>query len=236
MKNLPNHIAIIPDGNRRWARKHGINPWQGHEEGAKRFEEVADFLFRRGVTCVTFWAASEDNLTKRSRHEVKFLVSVLQNWLTKMSASDIFIKNKIRFRVIGRWDTILKKDKQTDILKSSIQNLEEKTKKIREKNLTVLFGYDGRREMLEAIQKMRPKNPQKIDYEDVRRALWTETLPPIDLVIRTGGEPHWSAGFMMWHTANSQLYFTKTLWPDFRKKELEKTLDDFSKRERRFGK
>ncbi len=236
MKNIPNHIAIIPDGNRRWAKKHGIMAWRGVEEGAKRFEETAEFLFGHNVSYVTFWAGSEDNLTKRSRIEVRFLVSLLHNWLLKMAALDTFVKNKIKFRVIGRWDTILAKDKKTAALKKLIRGLEKKTEHFHGKNLTLLFGYDSRQEMMEAIEKIKNGGAKKVDERAVREALRTGILPPVDLVIRTGGEPHWSAGFMMWHAANAQLYFTRTLWPDFKKKETEAAVEDFSKRERRFGK
>jgi undecaprenyl diphosphate synthase len=236
MKNIPHHIAIIPDGNRRWARKHGIRAWRGHAVGAERFEEIAELLFHRGISYVTFWAASEDNLTKRSGYEVNFLLSVLQNWLAKMAASGTLIKNKIRFRMIGHWEEILGAGKKSAAIRELINELERTTAGFREKNLTILFGYDGRREMIEAVRKIKDMAPEKIDYECLGAALWTGALPPVDLAIRTGGEPHWSAGFMMWHTADSQFYFTKTLWPDFGKKEMEKALDDFLGRERRFGK
>jgi undecaprenyl diphosphate synthase len=236
MENIPNHIAIIPDGNRRWAKKHRIIAWRGVATGAERFEETAAFLFNHGVSYVTFWAGSEDNLTKRSKQEVNFLISLLRDWLVKISASNTFKKNKIRFRVIGRWDSILVKNKTTPELKKLIRKLEDETKNFSKNNLTFLFGYDGQREMTEAIQKISKNPTRKITSETVHAALWTNALPPVDLVIRTGGEPHWSAGFMMWHTADSQFYFTKTLWPDFKKQEVKEVLDDFSKRERRFGK
>ena len=232
---IPKHIAIIPDGNRRWARGHNMEASLGHEEGAKRFEEVAEFLFHRNVSYVTFWAASEDNLTKRSKHEVRFLISLLQKWLAKSLQEETFVKNKTRFRMIGRWDILLAKEKTTGALKETVKQLEEETKEFSQNNLTILFGYDGRREMIEGIEKIKSQ-PREILYEDVHNALWTGILPPVDFVIRTGGEPHWSAGFMMWHTANAQFYFTKTLWPSFKKKEIEKALTDLSTRERRFGK
>jgi undecaprenyl diphosphate synthase len=167
---------------------------------------------------------------------VNFLISLLRDWLVKISASNTFKKNKIRFRVIGRWDSILVKNKTTPELKKLIRKLEDETKNFSKNNLTFLFGYDGQREMTEAIQKISKNPTRKITSETVHAALWTNALPPVDLVIRTGGEPHWSAGFMMWHTADSQFYFTKTLWPDFKKQEVKEVLDDFSKRERRFGK
>lgn len=236
MKNTPNHIAIIPDGNRRWAKKHGIVAWRGIEKGAERFEEVAAFLFDRNVPYVTFWAGSEDNLTKRSSIEVKFLVSLLRDVLLKITRSDDLVKNKVKFKVFGRWDALLAKNQGTAELKKIIHELEEKTKKFQGKNLTFLFGYDGRQEMVAAIEKIKTEAPKKVDYDTVSKALWTGMLPPVDLVIRTGGEPHWSAGFMMWHTANAQMYFTEKLWPDFKKTEAKAALEDFSRRGRRFGK
>ena len=138
--------------------------------------------------------------------------------------------------MIGRWDILLAKEKSTSALKETIKQLEEETKGFSKKNLTILFGYDGRREMTEGIEDIKKRPSEKITYEMVHKTLWTGDLPLVDFVIRTGGEPHWSAGFMMWHTANAQFYFTKTLWPNFKKIELEKALKDFSERERRFGK
>lgn len=143
------------------------------------------------------------------------------------------VKNKVRVRCFGRWNEILK----DAALEKVIRELEEKTKNYRENSLTVLFGYDGRREMIEAIQKSKCKNQSaKLSYDDVKNALWTGDLPQVDLVIRTGGEPHWSAGFMMWLTADSQFYFTEKFWPDFGKEEFKKALADYTRRERRFGK
>ena len=219
--SFPNHIAIIPDGNRRWAKKRHLLPWHGHKHGAERFREIATYALKANIPYLTFWAASEDNLTKRNKAEVKFLTLLLKNFLKKELENKTFIKNKIRIRIIGRWRELLK-DKN---LENLIKELEKATSEGR-KNLTILFGYDGRQEMLSAIKK------GGINFE---KYLLTADLPPVDFVIRTGGEPHWSAGFMMWRTADSQFYFTKTLWPDFNKNHFKKSLADFSKRARRFG-
>jgi undecaprenyl diphosphate synthase len=232
MKKIPNHIVVIPDGNRRWAKQHKLLAFRGHERGAERFREIADTLFKYHVSYVTFWAASIDNLTKRSRHEVKFLISLLQNWLQKELDSKELPKNEIRFRFIGNWKSILPGNNK---LEKTVQRLETETKKFKKRHLTILFGYDGQQEMIEAIRKIKKSSETEINYRNLEKALWTGELPSVDLVIRTGGEPHWSAGFMMWQTANSQFYFTRTLWPEFKEKELESALDDFSKRDRRFG-
>lgn len=264
-EKLPQHVAVIPDGNRRWARERGLVPWEGHREGARRFREVSEAAFRMGIPYFTFWAASEDNLTKRSRVEVKFLVSLFRETLENKKLLEGLKKNDTRVRVIGRWNEILKDKK----LAESIAEIEEKTGTFEKHRLTVLFGYDGRREMLEAIANLLNYSPSKqresrdfqksepqsypflrqaqdkpgsgnnfgtINPQFLKAHLWTSDLPEVDLVIRTGGEPHWSAGFMMWLCADSQFYFTEKYWPDFDKEEFKKALADYKSRERRFGK
>jgi len=226
---LPKHLVAIPDGNRRWAKERGLVPWEGHREGVKKFWEVCEEAFDMGVPYFTFWAASEDNLKKRSRIEVKFLVLLLKKEVFDKSLFARLEKDEMRLRVFGRWNEILKDKK----LEETIRDLEKKTAKFEKHNLTILFGYDGKREMIEAIEALR--RTKEINYEKVKQSLWTGDLPPVDYVIRTGGEPHWSAGFMMWLTADSQFYFTEKLWPDFGEKELHKALEEYSLRERRMG-
>ena len=232
-KNLPQHIAIIPDGNRPPARSTGLISVEGHREGFKRFREIAEAAFSIGIPFFTFWGASEDNLTKRSKIEVNFLVTLFQRKLEEELRSDFFTKNQIRVRVIGRWETLLNNPAK---LKRLITEVEGQTRSFQKNRLTILFGYDGRSEMLEAVKKIKKQSSDQIDFDTVKQALWTNELPDVDLVIRTGGEPHWSAGFMMWLTANSQFYFTEKFWPEFTEKEFTKAIKDFQNRERRFGK
>lgn len=230
-ENIPNHVALIPDGNRRWATSQGLAPTAGHEEGVKRFWELSETLLRKGVTHVTFWGASSDNLRKRSPLEVKFLATLAKNGLSDPKLLSKFIENEIKVRVVGKWDEIL----HDSGLAQAVADLESKTAHFTKRTITVLFGYSGIEEMLDAIPKLNSTD-QKLSYEDVKQSLSTGFLPEVDLVVRTGGEPHWSAGFMMWHTANSQFYFTETLWPAFNVDQLELALADFAKRERRMGK
>ena len=241
--NIPKHIAAIPDGNRRWAKEHSLLPWKGHQEGLLRFEEVNRHAFDRGVQYFTFWAASEDNLTKRTRIEVAVLKRLMRHQLKKELKEGELVKKKIRFRLIGRWHEILKDAE----IKKLANELEKATEKFTDKQLTILFGYDGRREMLEAVRTITKEEVSRLPtgqaglrgndaYEVIKNHLWTKDLPPVDLVIRTGGEPHWSAGFMMWLTADSQFYFTPKFWPDFNNAALDKAIADYSERERRFGK
>lgn len=228
---IPNHVAIIPDGNRRWAKAHRLLPWQGHEEGAKRFWEVAEYLAQAGVSYGTFWAGSYSNLANRSPEEVKFLFQILEQELSDPQVKQKLIDNEARFRLIGEWPEF----NQNAKLQTTATALEEATRNFSKHNLTILFGYDGQREMLAAQNKLR-ESSLDVNAENLQHSLWTSELPDVDLVVRTGGEPHWSAGFLMWQTANSQFYFTEDLWPAFGGEQIKTALADYERRERRLGK
>ena len=226
----PNHLAIIPDGNRRWAKARLLLPWQGHAEGAKRFWELSEYLATTSVSFGTFWAGSYSNLSNRSEEEVKFLFQILEQELSDKKVIDSLERTETRFRFIGEWASFNKSTSLPD----TISELEKKTEGYSKHNLTILFGYDGQREMLSAVNELQ-KSGEEVTKENLRKHLWTAVLPDVDLVIRTGGEPHWSAGFLMWQTANSQFYFTEALWPDFKVPQLKTALEDFERRERRLG-
>lgn len=228
---IPKHIAIIPDGNRRWAKLAKHKPWEGHSEGVMRFWDVSQSLFDLGLEHLTIWAASYDNLQKRSRIEINYLMNLLRKESESSKVLDMAKKNQVRVSVKGEWKTLVRDPKVIE----QINKLVEETKHFKKGVLTLLFAYDGKREMLDAINSL-VKSKKIVSDENLCKELWTGDLPPVDFVIRTGGEPHWSAGFMMWHTANSQFYFTNTLWPDFKDQEIKKALADYESRERRLGK
>ncbi|MEK7151700.1 MAG: polyprenyl diphosphate synthase [Patescibacteria group bacterium] len=250
--NLPQHVAIIPDGNRRWAKTRGLPVWEGHGTGVKRFVEIANAIFDLGIPYLTFWAASADNLTKRSNVEVQFLVALLRNQLRLGLAP--FDEKNIKLRVIGRGEEII----GDAGLSRDISGFEASTARSCKCNLTIAFGYDGIEEMVSAMKEIAAncvwsnQHPHAtLDYKKYIRDtklinksvitdnLWTQGLPSVDLLIRTGEmEPDWahnSAGFMMMLTANSELYFPKLFWPDFTKFELNKALDGYAKRRRLLG-
>lgn len=232
--NTPNHIAIIPDGNRRWARKRGFQPWIGHRAGSKVFEDVLQKALEFGIPYLTFWGASWDNLTKRSRQEVDFLCEVFAERFKAIAKDKRVHENKVRIRVLGPWSEILPKQTQ-----EAISRAIDSTREYGDYHLTFLLAYDGRQEIINCVQNIlnAQANDLKVDDDLIKQNLWTAELPAVDLVIRTGcqGDPHNSAGFMMWHTAYSQLYFTETLFPDFDADEFEKAVQNFSQRERRIG-
>jgi undecaprenyl diphosphate synthase len=227
------HVALIPDGNRRWAKRKNLLPWQGHIEGAKALEKILKKAWEMKIPYFTFWGSSLDNITKRSKEEVKVLLSLYQKYFKRLLKEKRIFDEKVRVSVLGRWKELFPKR-----LKETISKIIKKTKNHDRYFLTFLLAYNGTDEMLEAIKKISGKGIKKINEKVLLENLWTGFLPPVDLVIRTGceGDPHNSAGFMMWHTAYSQFYFTKTLFPDFSPTEFEKIINDYLKRERRFGK
>lgn len=232
IKNIPNHVVIIPDGNRRWARKRGLNPWLGHRAGAKTFEKVLEKALELRIPYITFWGSSWDNLTKRSKIEVNFLFKVYTEQFKRIVGDKRIHANKVKVSVLGRWQEILPKATQEAIKKALAA-----TKNYRKHCLTFLLAYNGTDEMVDCIQKIANKPKAKVTEKLIKENLWTKDLPPVDLVIRTGCEndPHLSAGFMMWDTAYSQLYFTKTFLPAFSPKEFEEIIRDYSDRQRRMG-
>jgi undecaprenyl diphosphate synthase len=136
---IPQHVAIIPDGNRRWAKAQGLELFLGHEKGSKRFWEVSRVLSKAGTDFVTIWAASVDNLTKRSNLEVNYLVRHAKREMRDQALINEFIENEVRVRFVGKWNEILKDSE----LKELIENLESKTENFTKKNITILFGYNG---------------------------------------------------------------------------------------------
>ncbi len=235
MNGQPKHIVIIPDGNRRWAQQKGLPSFFGHREGAKAAEKVLKTLLDLKISYVTFWGASLSNITKRSPEEVKELFAIYKKMFAKLAKDKKPDKHRIKIDILGRWRELFPSE-----TKAPMEEVLEKTKGYDGRQLTFLMAYSGTDEMVHAcknIAQAKTKDPElTIDGELLKRNLLTKDLPPVDLVIRTGGEPHWSDGLMMWDVANAQLYFTKTLWPDFSPEECKKALEYFSRAERRMGK
>lgn len=236
--NIPYHVAIIPDGNRRWAKKKGLAPWEGHEEGAKRIEELSRCAVQLGVKCLTFWGSSLDNMTKRPILEKKALLDIYARYFQKLMVDPAIFQDETRIGVFGRWS-----EQFPASLKKIIQEGIEKTKHHQKTFLNFLLAYNGDDDVLEGVRRLlkkenRPELLKNFSAQDLVQELITADLPKVDLVIRAGVEndPHNSGGFLMWQTRDSQLYFSEKYFPDFDEKELEKALLDFSFRERRLGK
>jgi len=239
-KNLPKHVVLMMDGNRRWAKKKGLPSWRGHYQGAETLKSLIESLSKvkeAKVGFVSFWGGSISNLTARPQKEIEALFDVYGKYFAMLSKRKELKEWDIGVRIIGDWKKIL----PAKVVKI-FDGIIKKTKHHRRLNLTFLIAYDGKEEMKSAISRIvalkLKNNKLKVTEDLVKRNLWTKDLPLVDLVVRTGVEndPHWSAGFMMWDCAETQLYFTKTLWPDFTAKEFEKAVQSYTKVQRRFGK
>jgi len=231
--NIPNHIAIIPDGNRRWAKKRGLKAWDGHEAGAKNIEKLFLFALKNGIKCLSFWGSSLDNMTRRPLLERKALLDIYKRYFQNLIDGKEIYDEEVRINVIGRWE-----EQFPESLKKIIREAIQRTKKYKKRVLNFLLAYNGTDEMVYAVQNILSQAParKKITLELIKENLMTRDCPPVDLVIRTGGDPHLSAGFMMWDIADAQLYFSDENFPDFSEKKFEEALKDFSNRKRRFGK
>lgn len=231
-KHIPNHIAIIPDGNRRWAKERGLEPWIGHEEGSKRIEDIIKKSRDLGIKCISFWGSSLENLMKRPVQEKKALLDIYERYFTKLFESDELEKNQVRVQVLGRWEEQL-----PNSIKKVIKKGIDKTKNNTKYLLNFFIAYSGDDEMIQTIQKMviKLKQAKDVTKETIKQHLMTKDLPPVDYMIRTGGEPHLSAGFMMWDMANAQLYFTDAFFPDFNEEKFSESIEEFNRRARRLG-
>jgi len=231
-QNLPQHVAIIPDGNRRWAKKNGLKPWEGHEEGAKNTEKLVRFALENGINCITFWGSSLDNLTKRPLRERQALLDIYSRYFEKLIKGKEIHEQEARINIIGRWE-----EQFPESLKKVLRDGVEKTKNYKKKILNLMLAYDGDDEMIRAIQNILDscEKGMKITAKVVKKNLMTRDIPAVDYLIRTGGEPHLSAGFMMWDTADAQLYFSEKMYPDFGADEFQEALEEYARRRRKFG-
>ena len=230
---IPNHVAIVPDGNRRWAKERGLEPWEGHEAGAKNVEELILSALQSGIKCLSFWGSSIDNLVKRPIAEKKALLEIYKIYFTRLLGSKEIHENEVRISVVGRWE-----EQFPESLKKIIGEAVEKTKHYKKRMLNFMLAYSGTDDMLVAVQKINDNCEKgvQITAEILKKNLMTASLPPVDFMIRTGGEPHNSNGFLMWDSADAQLFFFTRNFPDFKSQEFSSALAEFAGRERRFGK
>ena len=232
MNKLPKHVAIIMDGNGRWANLQGKNRVSGHQQGAKSVREVVEEAVKMEIEFLTLYAFSTDNWS-RPKEEVSLLMKLLVNSLKKEFKR--LTKNNIRLQSIGNIDGL------PNPVKEELTYVIEKTKNNTGMVLTLALNYGGKEELTAAVKAIAFKvknsiiSPEKVDQSTIIEHLYTQNLPAVDLLIRTSGEERIS-NFLLWHIAYAELYFTKTLWPDFKKEDLQKALVDYTKRERRFGK
>jgi len=224
---LPRHVAIIMDGNGRWARERGLPRLEGHRQGTENIRRVVSTFGDRGIKYLTLFAFSTENWN-RPRTEVNGLFRLLAQVIDR--ETDSLHKREVRLKHVGRLDGL--SPRLTKRVKQAI----ELTKDNAGMTLSVAFNYGGRAEILDAVRSLlsRGITPVELDEEIFRRYLYTPDLPDPDLIIRTGGEVRVS-NFLLWQAAYSEYYFTPTYWPDFSGEEIEKALLAYSQRQRRFG-
>ena len=230
-KKLPEHVAIIMDGNGRWAKQRAMNRVLGHEEGTESVREVVRTSRNLGIKWLTLYAFSEENW-KRPKYEITALMGILKRFLK--SELNEMLENNIRFMTIGRISRL------PEDVRKLIEETTAKTSGNTGMTLTLALSYGGRQEIFDAMQKIAKRiisgdlQPSDINEGLISDFLYTAGMPDPDLLIRTSGEYRVS-NFLLWQIAYTELYTTPTLWPDFRKKEYLKAIEDYQKRERRFG-
>ncbi|MEO0288775.1 MAG: isoprenyl transferase [candidate division WOR-3 bacterium] len=229
-KSIPQHVAIIMDGNGRWAKLRGKNRLYGHKKGVESVRRIVKHSAKVGVKYLTLFSFSTENWD-RPRSEVEGLMKLFSK-LLEQEIPELY-KNNVRMLFIGRRNRLSKE------LLDRMENAQEVTKKNTGLTLILAFDYGGRQEIVDACKeicrKLKLNQLENLDNEEFSKHLYLPDVPDPDLVIRTSGEYRIS-NFLLWQTAYSEFYFTNVLWPDFDEKEFDKALLDYSKRERRFGK
>ncbi|MBI2102164.1 di-trans,poly-cis-decaprenylcistransferase [Candidatus Woesearchaeota archaeon] len=226
VSKAPRHIAIILDGNRRYAGKIGVQPWKGHEFGLKKLEELFKWCQDTGVRELTLYAFSTENF-KRAKREVNYLFSLFRHEVEKIKDGKGIFKNGIRFNFIGRLGMF------PDSMRKPMLEVMQKTKKRNRLIVNFAMAYGGRQEIADAVNKAAKKiKNKKIDEKMIAKNLYLKSEP--ELVIRPGGEIR-TSNFLTWQSVYSEWIFVPKLWPEFTKEDLVKCIAEYNKRERRFG-
>ena len=230
-QNIPKHVAIIMDGNGRWAQERGLPRFRGHQKGADRIRDVIEEAVELGIGHLTLYAFSKENWV-RPKEEIDFLMSLLSGYLDQELPR--LKENEIRFNMIGCLDDLPPETQK------KIERNKRETQNFKKLVLTLALSYSGRAEITEACRtiarsaKAGEIDVDSIDESTVQQALYTSDLPDPDLLIRTSGELRIS-NFLLWQISYAEIYVTEKLWPDFTKEEFRKAIDAYQKRKRRFG-
>jgi undecaprenyl diphosphate synthase len=225
-QTLPTHIGIILDGNRRWARARGVKSTDGHKEGAETFKRVALEVFDAGIPYLSAYVFSTENW-QRTKDEVSFLMKLL--FRAVELHLDEFHQKNIRIVVAGSRNNV-----PASVLKM-IDKTVAKTMNNSGGTLVLCFNYGGKQEIVDATNKLLEQGVSNVTADELSAAMYCPEVPPLDVVIRTSGESR-TSGFMLWRSDYAELIFVDTLWPDFSSEDLQKALEEYSRRKRRFGK
>jgi undecaprenyl diphosphate synthase len=220
----PVHIAMIMDGNGRWAKERGLKRTAGHEKGAEVVRDITTYCAKIGVKYLTMYAFSTENW-KRPKLEVDYLMKLLDRYLKK--ELELYMKNNIRFKAIGDLSKFSKS------LQERISITEKQTEKNSGLTQVLALNYGSKDEIVRAVKKLNEQNLE-VSEENIESCLDTAGIPDVDIMIRTSGEVRLS-NYLLWQNAYAEMFFTQTLWPDFNTLELDDIISDFNSRERRFG-
>ncbi|MFN3813638.1 MAG: polyprenyl diphosphate synthase [Aquificaceae bacterium] len=223
--NKPNHVAVIMDGNGRWAKERGLPRIYGHYEGVKRAEDLVEACKEVGVRYLTLFTFSTENW-RRPKEEISALFDLFESYLRKKGNE--LIQKGISVKFIGR------RDRLPDSLTTIIEDIEIRTKDCNDITVCLALDYGGRDDILRAVNRAMKMGLGRVDEKAFSDLLDLSGIPDPDLLIRTAGERRLS-NFLLWNLAYSELYFTEIYWPDFDKKEFLKAIEDYSKRVRKFG-
>lgn len=227
----PHHIAIIPDGNRRWSRQNKLSLLNSYNAGIKKFIDVSIWAKEFGVSTISVWALSTENILNRSKIELGTLFKLYSKAAKDPKILELLNKNNANIHIVGNTRMLPK------YLRDALKELERKCKKNDGLAINILVGYGGKEDIMYAIKEIVKKHitSTKLTYDMITNNLRTSTLPDIDLIIRTSGEMRLS-GLLPWQACYSELYFSEKYWPSFEQKDLEKAIKSYSARSRRFGK
>ncbi len=235
ISKIPKHVGIILDGNRRFAKRLMKQPWYGHKWGAKKVREFLHWLREYGIRYATLYSLSLENLHRRPKKELEFLLKLFEREFKKiLSPKHEVHKYKVRVRIIGRLNEL------PENLRKIFKEVENATKNYKNFFVNFAIAYGGKQEIVDAAKKLarlavRGKlNPRSINEEIFEKALYTNGFPPVDMLIRTGGEKRIS-NFLLWQCAYAELFFVDKMWPEFSKEDFVKILTEYGQRERRFG-
>jgi undecaprenyl diphosphate synthase len=224
---IPQHIGIIIDGNRRWAKAHNLPSFEGHRLGFDKVKEIAEYALEKGVKIMTIYAFSTENW-KRSRDEVNYLLGLFKILLQK--EANYLLKKGIKLQILGDRVAL------SDDLQEAIVKAENLTKVADKGVLNICFNYGGRDELVKAVKKIVASGIAEVDINEdaIKQNLYTKNIIDPDFIIRTSGEQRLS-GFLTWQSVYSELYFAKKMWPEFEKEDFDIALEEYSNRQRRFG-
>ncbi len=223
VKKVPSHIALIPDGNRRWSRTQGLSIMNGYKNGVEKFISFSIWAKTMGVKTLTVWALSTENIKNRSRIELSTLYSLYVKAANDPKVLAILIKNNARIKFVGNMELI------PAPVKRALLGLEAKTEACKDLTINLLMGYGGKDDIVYAA------NERVSSEKEFGKRIRTSSIPEVDLIIRTSGE-HRLSGLLPWQTDYSEIYFSRKFWPDFQRRDLRRAIDSYAARERRFGK